>query len=86
MFAVFSIIVVGGLKNSCQNGFKNSYLNKNGGQIMDPKMDAGMTGSATNTLEEAIEKGFAPINLSVLELIDVMDHLLSCEVENVLLQ
>ena len=53
---------------------------------MDPKMDAGMTGSAANTLEEAIEKGFAPTNLSVLELIDVMDHLLSCEVENVLLQ
>ena len=34
---------------------------------MDPKMDAGMTGSAANTLEEAIEKGFAPTNLSVLD-------------------
>eukprot|EP00250_Pteridium_aquilinum_P007829 c17472_g1_i1 orf=715-2403(-) len=48
-------------------------------EIMDPKMDAGMAGSGVITLEDAIESGKAPIDLSVLELIDVMDHLLSCE-------
>lgn len=48
-------------------------------EIMDPKMDAGMTGSGANTLEDAIESGAAPISLSTLELIDVMDHLLACE-------
>lgn len=52
------------------------------GQIMDPKMDAGMAGSGVITLEDAIESGKAPISVSTSQLIDIMDHLLACEVRN----
>jgi hypothetical protein len=48
-------------------------------EIMDPKMDAGMATTKYKTADEAIESGAAPINLSVHELVDVMDHLLACE-------
>ncbi|KAH9304167.1 hypothetical protein KI387_008571, partial [Taxus chinensis] len=48
-------------------------------EIMDPKMDAGMTTYGFNCVEDAIESNAAPISLSVLEIIDVMDHLLACE-------
>jgi hypothetical protein len=47
---------------------------------MDPKMDAGMATTKYKTADEAIESGAAPINLSVHQLVDVMDHLLACEV------
>ncbi|KAH7427804.1 hypothetical protein KP509_10G060700 [Ceratopteris richardii] len=46
---------------------------------MDPKMDAGMAGSGVATLDDAIQSGKAPINLTIAQLIDVMDHLLACE-------
>ncbi|KAL3701462.1 hypothetical protein R1sor_019484 [Riccia sorocarpa] len=48
-------------------------------EIMDPKMDAGMTTSGYKTVEEAIERGAAPVDLTISQIIDVMDHLLSCE-------
>ncbi|GAB2210599.1 hypothetical protein Droror1_Dr00015867 [Drosera rotundifolia] len=54
-------------------------------EIMDPKMDSGMDNGKYNSIDEAIESGAAPIPLSpdktmdVLCVIDVMDHLLSCE-------
>ncbi|CAM6083048.1 unnamed protein product [Calypogeia fissa] len=48
-------------------------------EIMDPKMDAGMTTTGYKTVEEAIEKGAAPVVLKIPQIIDVMDHLLSCE-------
>lgn len=54
-------------------------------EIMDPKMDSGMEGNGFHSIEEAIEKGAAPVPLSsdstvdVQRCIDVMDHLLSCE-------
>ncbi|XP_057868332.2 uncharacterized protein LOC131075505 isoform X2 [Cryptomeria japonica] len=48
-------------------------------EIMDPKMDAGITTCGFHSLEEAIESNAAPISLSILETIDVMDHLLACE-------
>lgn len=53
---------------------------------MDPKMDSGMEGNGFHSVEEAIENGAAPIPLSldrtvdIQRSIDVMDHLLSCEV------
>lgn len=48
-------------------------------EIMDPKMDSGMTSCGYNSVEEAIESGAAPIKLHLLQTIDVMDHLLACE-------
>lgn len=48
-------------------------------------MDAGMTSTGHKTVEDAIEKGAAPIDLAVPQVIDVMDHLLSCEVMCLLL-
>eukprot|EP00249_Psilotum_nudum_P007405 c20534_g1_i1 orf=134-1501(+) len=47
-------------------------------EIMDPKMDAAMS-TGFNTVEEAVESGAAPIHLNILQLVDVMDHLLACE-------
>jgi hypothetical protein len=52
-------------------------------QIMDPKMDSGMTTCGYNSVEEAIESGAAPVKLHLLQIIDVMDHLLACEVLSV---
>lgn len=49
-------------------------------------MDAGMTTTGYKTVEEAIEKGAAPIVLTIPQIIDVMDHLLSCEVMRHLLR
>lgn len=52
---------------------------------MDPKMDSGMV-RTYYSVDEAIEYGAAPIPLSfdktvdVQRTIDVMDHLLACEV------
>lgn len=52
---------------------------------MDPKMDSGMVRSYYS-VDEAIECGAAPLPLSVDKTIDVqctidiMDHLLACEV------
>ncbi|XP_020530594.1 N-alpha-acetyltransferase 35, NatC auxiliary subunit isoform X5 [Amborella trichopoda] len=54
-------------------------------EIMDPKMDAGMEKFGYRSVEEAIENGAAPIPFSTDKttdiqcIIDVMDHLLSCE-------
>ncbi|KAF6145444.1 hypothetical protein GIB67_032567 [Kingdonia uniflora] len=54
-------------------------------EIMDPKMDSGVKICGYNSVEEAIEKGAAPVPLSfeattdVQCTIDVMDHLLACE-------
>lgn len=54
-------------------------------QIMDPKMDSGMV-RTYYSVDEAIEYGAAPIPLSldktvdVQRIIDIMDHLLACEV------
>lgn len=54
-------------------------------QIMDPKMDSGIA-STYYSLDEAIENGAAPVPISadkttdVRCLIDIMDHLLACEV------
>ncbi|KAG6549103.1 hypothetical protein Mapa_009329 [Marchantia paleacea] len=48
-------------------------------EIMDPKMDAGMTTTGYKTVEEAVESGAAPIVLTISQIIDVMDHLLACE-------
>lgn len=58
---------------------------------MDPKMDSGVENSGYCSAEEAIDNGAAPIPLSldrtidVQRTIDVMDHLLACEVLLVLL-
>lgn len=52
---------------------------------MDPKMDSGMVSTFYST-DEAIENGFAPVPISadstvdVQSIIDIMDHLLACEV------
>lgn len=52
---------------------------------MDPKMDSGMV-SKYYSIDEAIENGAAPVPLSsdrtvdVHCCIDIMDHLLACEV------
>lgn len=52
---------------------------------MDPKMDSGIV-STYYSVDEAIENGAAPVPLSfdrtmdIQGLIDIMDHLLSCEV------
>lgn len=52
---------------------------------MDPKMDSGMA-STYYSLDEAIENGAAPVPISadkttdVRCIIDIMDHLLACEV------
>lgn len=52
---------------------------------MDPKMDSGIV-SKYCSLDEAIEDGAAPVPLShdktidVQSIIDIMDHLLACEV------
>lgn len=48
-------------------------------EIMDPKMDAGMTTSGPNTIEDAVERGAAPVSLGASEIVDIMDHLLACE-------
>jgi len=54
-------------------------------QIMDPKMDSGIA-CTYYSLDEAIENGVAPVPLSadkttdVQCVIDIMDHLLACEV------
>lgn len=51
-------------------------------------MDSGMEKCGYQSLEEAIENGAAPVPLSsdrtldVQYCIDVMDHLLTCEVES----
>lgn len=53
-------------------------------EIMDPKMDSGIV-STYYSIDEAIENGAAPVPLSfdrtldVQRIIDIMDHLLSCE-------
>jgi hypothetical protein len=47
---------------------------------MDPKMDAGMAPPGFKTVEEAIESGAAPIQLSAQQLVDVFDHMFACEV------
>ncbi|XP_073307268.1 uncharacterized protein [Primulina huaijiensis] len=53
-------------------------------EIMDPKMDSGIV-STYYSVDEAIENGAAPVPLSfdrtmdIQLLIDIMDHLLSCE-------
>ncbi|XP_073062538.1 uncharacterized protein [Primulina eburnea] len=53
-------------------------------EIMDPKMDSGIV-STYYSVDEAIENGAAPVPLSfdrtkdIQGLIDIMDHLLSCE-------
>lgn len=54
-------------------------------QIMDPKMDSGIA-CTYYSLDEAIENGVAPVPISadkttdVQCVIDIMDHLLACEV------
>ncbi|XP_028186208.1 N-alpha-acetyltransferase 35, NatC auxiliary subunit-like isoform X7 [Glycine soja] len=54
-------------------------------EIMDPKMDSGIA-CTYYSLDEAIENGVAPIPISadkttdVRCMIDIMDHLLACEV------
>ncbi|KAL3532292.1 hypothetical protein ACH5RR_005813 [Cinchona calisaya] len=53
-------------------------------EIMDPKMDSGIV-STYYSVDEAIEKGAAPVPLSfdrtidIQCTIDIMDHLLACE-------
>lgn len=53
---------------------------------MDPKMDPGIESSGYCSVDEAIENGIAPVPLSfdqtvdVKRTLDVMDHLLACEV------
>jgi len=52
---------------------------------MDPKMDSGMI-CKYYSVDEAIENGAAPVPISfdktidVQRTIDIMDHLLACEV------
>ncbi|GAB4828240.1 hypothetical protein Ancab_035152 [Ancistrocladus abbreviatus] len=54
-------------------------------EIMDPKMDSGMDNGRYHSIDEAIESGAAPVPISfdrtldALCVIDVMDHLLTCE-------
>ncbi|XP_056162495.1 uncharacterized protein LOC115684199 isoform X3 [Syzygium oleosum] len=56
-------------------------------EIMDPKMDSGMV-SRHYSVDEAIENGAAPVPISfdrtvdVQCTIDIMDHLLACEEED----
>ena len=49
---------------------------------MDPKMDAAMASAGNLSLEEAVAVGAAPLDLTVLQLLDIMDHLLACEVSS----
>ena len=51
---------------------------------MDPKMDAAMASSGNLSLEEAVASGAAPLDLTVLQLLDIMDHLLACEVSSLI--
>lgn len=50
-------------------------------------MDSGMDNGQYHSIDEAIESGAAPVPLSydkttdVLCILDIMDHLLACEVE-----
>ncbi|XP_065017543.1 uncharacterized protein LOC103994804 [Musa acuminata AAA Group] len=54
-------------------------------EIMDPKMDSGIENSGYHSIEEAIENNIAPVPLSldstldVQCILDVIDHLFSCE-------
>lgn len=56
---------------------------------MDPKMDSGIA-CRYYSIDEAIESGAAPVPLSfdktvdVQCIIDIMDHLLACEVLSIL--
>lgn len=43
-------------------------------------MDAGMAVAGFKTVDEVIESGVAPIQLSVQQLVDVFDQILACEV------
>jgi len=49
---------------------------------MDPKMDAGMNCDTILTLDERLEKGTIPLDsdLSVTQIVGLMDQLLCCEV------
>lgn len=47
---------------------------------MDPKMDAGMSMEGFKSAQEAIDRGSAPLDLTVPQMLDVMDQLLACEV------
>ncbi|BAS81437.1 Os02g0803250 [Oryza sativa Japonica Group] len=57
-------------------------------EIMDPKMDCGIEKSGYYSIDEAIEDGIAPVPLSldrtldIQRTLDVMDHLFSCEEED----
>lgn len=57
---------------------------------MDPKMDSGIV-CKYYSIDEAIENGAAPVPISINKTVDVqctidiMDHLLACEVSAVLL-
>lgn len=54
---------------------------------MDPKMDSGIV-CKYYSLDEAIEDGAAPVPIShdktidIQSTIDIMDHLLACEVKS----
>ncbi|XP_024537087.1 N-alpha-acetyltransferase 35, NatC auxiliary subunit [Selaginella moellendorffii] len=48
-------------------------------EIMDPKMDGGMDIGGPKSVEDAIASDLAPTDLSIAQIIDIMDHLLSCE-------
>ncbi|GBG79261.1 hypothetical protein CBR_g29413 [Chara braunii] len=48
-------------------------------EIMDPKMDAGMATGGYKTVEEAMTHGEAQIELTIPQLLDVMDYVLACE-------
>lgn len=49
-------------------------------QIMDPKMDSGIDAEGVYTFEEAEKAGLLPSELSVPEVIAIMDELFCCEV------
>lgn len=57
---------------------------------MDPKMDSGIV-CKYYSIDEAIENGAAPVPISINKTVDVqctidiMDHLLACEVSAVLI-
>lgn len=77
---LFSVLHLFCVSLTCTNCFLLNVF-----QIMDPKMDSGIA-CTYYSLDEAIENGVAPVPISadkttdVRCMIDIMDHLLACEV------
>ncbi len=49
-------------------------------QIMDPKMDSGIDAEGVYTFEEAQKASLLPAELTIPQVIAIMDKMLCCEV------